>query len=383
MKKLYTHLAWIFLLAGIAGCKSATKLYEKGNYDEAVQVAAKKLQKDPNNKKLQTVIMDAYSYAVNDHESRIRGFAENSNELKYEWMYNEYAQLQAMYDAIFKAPSVYELVNPKDYTSDLNVYADKAAEVHYARGMQWMNNNNGDRQSFKNAYREFQSALYYKPGDINLMQVKDDAYDAALVRVVVVPADEYGFRYSSYGNDAQRFENEVIRDLQYNSGNEFVKFYSAWEAQNKNILADEIVDLHFTQINIGRVRDNYNTKEVSKSIVVKEIVYKPDSVIKEYGTVKAKLITTTRSLYSEGNMAISIRNADNRYLWSDNVRGSHNWSTTFTSYTGDERALSEEDKKMVNQKQERPPSDYDITRCIRESISNDLTCRLRNYYRRY
>ena len=64
--KLYTY----FLLMAViifAGCKSASKLYEKGNYDEAVTVAAKKLQKDPDDAKLQAVIKDAYQFAVNDH----------------------------------------------------------------------------------------------------------------------------------------------------------------------------------------------------------------------------------------------------------------------------------------------------------------------------
>ena len=51
MKKVY----FLFLIAVVtwfAGCKSASKLYQKGNYDEAVQVAVKKLQKDPNDQKL-------------------------------------------------------------------------------------------------------------------------------------------------------------------------------------------------------------------------------------------------------------------------------------------------------------------------------------------
>jgi hypothetical protein len=46
MKKIY-FLFFIALSTWLAGCKSASKLYQKGNYDEAVQVAVKKLQKDP------------------------------------------------------------------------------------------------------------------------------------------------------------------------------------------------------------------------------------------------------------------------------------------------------------------------------------------------
>jgi hypothetical protein len=71
MKKVYV-LLFIAVSMWLVSCKSASKLYQKGNYDEAVQVAVKKLQKDPNDPKLKSVVQDAYRYAVTDHENRIR-----------------------------------------------------------------------------------------------------------------------------------------------------------------------------------------------------------------------------------------------------------------------------------------------------------------------
>jgi hypothetical protein len=96
-----------------------------------------------------------------------------------------------------------------------------------------------------------------------------------------------------------------VRVLQYNTGNEFVKFYSTWETQRLNIVPDEIVEMHFTQINIGRTRDNYSTKEFSKDVVVKEIVYKPDSVIKQYAKVKANITHDAEDHVLPGNLSIN------------------------------------------------------------------------------
>src|SRR5579885_643868 len=99
--KFYT----IFIVSAVTflvSCKSASKLYQKGNYDEAVTVAAKKLQKDPNNKSLQSTIIDAYRFAVNDHEKNITNYSSGNNDLKWEWIYNEYASLQNLYDAIYR-----------------------------------------------------------------------------------------------------------------------------------------------------------------------------------------------------------------------------------------------------------------------------------------
>ena len=365
----------------MAGCKSASKLYDKGNYDEAVQVAVKKLQKDPNNPKLRSVVQDAYHYAVTGHENKIRSYSENDNELKWEWMYNEYAGLQNLYNTIFKSPTVFELVHPTDYSSDVNTYAVKAADVHYNHGMQRMNNN--DKQSFKNAWREFQAAISFKPGDTNIQQMLNEAYEGALTRIVIVPADDYGFRYSSYNYQLRNFENDIIRNLQYNTGSQFVKFYSSWDVPRLNIIPDEFVEMHFTQLNLGQIKDNYFSKEVSKEVVIKETVYKPDSVIKEYARIKANITTTQRIMNSQGILAINIRNNNGQRLWTDNIINSHTWSTEFSTYTGDERALSDEDKKLLNKTRENPPREEEIISCLKESIYNDFLYKIRNYYSHY
>jgi len=380
MKKIYFLLLFA-LTTWIVSCKSASKLYEKGNYDEAVAVAVKKLQKDPNDTKLRALVQDAYHYAVIDHENRIHRYFNNDNELKWEWLYNEYAGLQNLYNSILKSPATFELVHPTDYSSYLEDYGSKAADVHYNHGVKWMSNN--DKQSFKNAYHEFQAASRFKPGDITIQQMLNQAYDASLTRIVIVPANDYGFRYSSYNYQLRNSDNDIIHNLQYNPGNEFVKFYSSWDAQRLNIVPDEIVEMHFTQLNLGRIQDNYSSKEVSKEVVIKETVYKPDSVIKEYTRVKAKITTTKRIIYSEGILNISVRDNSGRWLWNDNVTGSDSWTTEFTTYTGDERALSDEDKKLLNRQKEIPPHEEQIISCIKESIYNEFISRIRNYYSRY
>jgi len=380
MKKVYV-LLFIAVSTWLVSCKSASKLYQKGNYDEAVQVAVKKLQKDPNDPKLKSVVQDAYRYAVTDHENRIRNYSSMDNEMKWEWMHNEYSALQNLHNTIFKAPSVYELVRPKDYSSDINENAAKASDIHYNRGIQLMNNN--DKQSAKNAYHEFKAAISFKPGDANIQRRIKEAYDAALTVVAIVPINNYGFQYATYNYQLQNFDKDIVRTLQYNTGNEFVKFYSTWETQRLNIVPDEIVELHFTQINIGSIKDNYSTKEVIRDVVVKETVYKADSVIKQYAKVKANITTTQRTMSSQGNLSINIRDSKGKWLWSDNVVGNSSWSTEFSSYNGDERALSDEDKLLLNKVQDTPPREEDIMKCIQESIYSDFVSRIRKYYSRY
>ena len=380
MKLKFYTLTFVILTTLAFSCKTASKLYQKGNYDEAVEVAAKKLQKDPGDAKLRDIIQNSYRYAVEDHESNIRNHSNSSNELKWEWVYNEYSSLQRLYEAIRKVPQVYELVQPRDYSSDQLAYADRAGEVRYDRGMRLMQSNN--KQGFRDAYHEFQAALGYKPGDQNIQERMNEAYDYAMVNVVVLPMDDNGFRFSSYNTANQNFDEQVVRNLQYNSGNEFVKFYTSWDARSKNIRADEVIDLRFSTMNIGRLYDKKSKREVSKEVVIKEIVYKPDSVVKVYGKVTAQITTTTRSMRSEGLLQLSIRDGTGRFLWSDDYRGNHDWNTEFATYTGDERALSENDRKLIQRREETPPREDEIIRCITDEISNNILSRLRDHYYR-
>src|SRR5882757_10371474 len=113
--KLY---AFLFITATVLffSCKTAKKMYEKGNYDQAVELAAKKLQKKPNDAATLDILQNAYRFAVGDHEARIRNNANSNNDLRWEWTYNEYLGLQRLYDAIRKSPAVFDIVRPTDYS---------------------------------------------------------------------------------------------------------------------------------------------------------------------------------------------------------------------------------------------------------------------------
>ena len=375
--KLYS-LTTLFAVTVFIGCKTASKSYQKGNYDEAVGLAAKKLQKDPNDAKLLNLIQDSYRFAVEDHQTNIRNHSASSNELKWEWVYSDYLSLQSLYDAIHRSPSAYNVIHPVDYSAELITYADKAADTRFERGLSFMQMS--DKQSFRNAYQEFKIALNYKPADIEIQQKMNDAYKNAVVNVVILPIEKTGYQYSSYKTRTGNFEETIINSLKHNTGNEFVKFYSEWDAKSNNIRPDEIIDMRFSTMSIGRYYDNYNKRQVSKEVVMREIVYRKDSVVKEYGKVYAQITTTTRRMNSEALLQVNIRNANGGWLWGDNFAASDSWNTEFASYTGDIRALSENDQQLINHAVQQPPREEDIIHCMMEEINNNFLYKLRTHY---
>ncbi len=380
MRKIYPLLLTILTL-GVISCKTASKAYDKGNYDQAVDLAVKKLQKNSNDRELKGILQNAYRYAVDEHESRIRQHSNSNNELRWENMYIEYAALQQLHDAIHRSPEAMSVVRPTDYSSYLETYRDKAADARYERGMLWMGKN--DKQSYRQAYNEFQFANQFRPDDLTIRDRMLEAYDYAVTNVVVLPMDDYRYRFNSYNeHELRNIESELLRNLQYNTNNQFIKFHTQWDARNRNVRIDQFIDFRLSTMNMGRVKDEYSTREVSKDVVVKETVYRPDSIVKEYKKVFAKITTTKRVMQSDANMLVNIRNEGGQFLWSDNFRGDHFWTSEFATYTGDERALSEQDKELLNRHRAEPPQEQEIMRCIMEEITRSLQNRIRDYYNR-
>ncbi|HEU4471676.1 MAG TPA: hypothetical protein VFR58_11365 [Flavisolibacter sp.] len=381
MTKLYTILlgfAFIFLHS----CKSASKAYQKGDYTDAIELGVKKLQKEPHDWETRDLVQRSYNFMVSQREDQVRILSNSKADSRFEKIYVEYVELQHLYKTIHLYPAVAEMIKTKDYSEYVATYAEKAADVHVERAARWMDE--GTKPAFREAYREFNAALRFRPEDFELRKKRDEAYDAAITKVIISPIQSYGGYQYSASNQLQNFQRDVIRTLSYNMSNDFVRFYTEWEANSKNIAADQVMDLNLSSINVGRPFDQKTSREVSKEVVIKEIYYKPDSVGKQYGTVKAVITATKRTLVSQGDLVISLRDTRGRTIWNDRFTGEHRWQTEFYSYTGDERALSDSDKNLLkNQNGQTPPQDDQIMESLLQQIQTDLSQRLRSYYARF
>lgn len=381
MSKFYTTLTMAIVIA--FACKSPAKLYNQGNYNDAIDASIKKLQKDPYDPEYRDILIRSYSYAVQDNEDRIRSLANTSSETKFAEIYHHYDQLQSLYEKMRRYPAIAQMIKPTDYSSYLETYRLKASEVHVERGLKWMEGE--DKRSYREAYREFRLALRYKPNDIDIKRKLEEAYDNALVRILVVPMDAYNssYYYSNSSYQMRNFQDQLIRGLSYNSGSEFIKFYTENEMRNKGVEPDELVEMRMGRLNIGQSYDQNSNRQVSKEVVVKETVYKRDSVVKEYQKVFARITSTKRILVSDVEMYVTTREPGGRIIWSDNFRSEHRWQTEFATYTGDERALTDNDKNLLNTRDTNVPNQDEIADLLLKRLEKDLTHKLRNYYNRY
>ncbi|MGZ5189411.1 MAG: hypothetical protein ACXWCZ_00245 [Flavisolibacter sp.] len=379
MTRIFTLLLAVIVLA--SGCKTASKSYQKGDYTEAIDRGIKKLQKDPDDYETRDLVKNSYTYTVNEYEDQIRTLSNSKSENRFEKIYYNYNLLQNLYVKIRQSPSAAQYVKPKDYSEYVETYREKAADVYIADAEKWKNV--GTKVAYREAYNAYNAALRLRPEDFDLKRDRDSAYESAVTKVVVTEMQNFGqYSYSS-SYQMQNFQRDVIRTLSHNMNNDFVKFYNESEARMRDIIPDHVMELNLSRITLGQPYDNKSTREVSKEVVVKEIVYKPDSVVKQYGKVNAKITTTKRQVLSHGDLIIAVRDTKGRTLWNDRFTGEHKWNTEYASYTGDERALSESDKELVNRNNNyNPPTEEQIMEELLRQIQNDLTYRLRNYYAR-
>jgi tetratricopeptide (TPR) repeat protein len=382
MNKFYYLL--IFPLFIFFACKTASKAYDKGNYQQAIELAVKKLQKDPSDGEAIAIVQSSYKHVAAVHNDKIRILASGNEADRFEDIYYEYRQLQKLYEIIRANPVLSKNVKATDYSEYLLTYKNKTADVNFERGVAEMRHDN--KQGYRNAYYAFDKALRFRPDDTNIQSSKMKAYEAAVVKVMILPVETYvgGYGYQRSSYQFRNFEQELIRNLRHNFSNEFVKFYSEWDARGENIEPDEIMEVRMGRVEMGRPYDRTETRNVSKEVVVKEIVYKPDSVVKQFAKVYAQITTTMRTTVSMGELYVTARDKKGRILWSDVFRGEHKWETQFVSYTGDQRALDGSERINNNRyDNNQVPREEDVYEHILREMQRDMNYRLRNYYNRY
>lgn len=363
------------------GCKTASKAYSKGDYADAIELGVKKLQKDPSDSETKDLVKSAYTYAVSQSEANIRNLSNSTGDNRYEAILREYSRLQDLYETIHLSPAAAIAIQPTNYSGYVQTYRDKVTEVHLDNAERWMKE--GTKRAYREAYNEYGYALRYQ-NNADIKRKRDEAYNMAVTKILVVPIQNYG-GYSYHTNyQLQQFQEEVMRTLAYNMNDNFVRFYSEWDLRNKDLEPDQVLEMNLGRIRIGQPYDEHTNREVSKQVVVKETVYKKDSVVKEYATVRAKITNTRRTLLSEGDLYLTIRDARGRVLWSDRFTGQHRWQTTFATYTGDERALSESDRSQLSRSNNyNPPREEEIMSELYRQIQLDLSSRLRGYFARF
>jgi hypothetical protein len=141
-----------------------------------------------------------------------------------------------------------------------------------------------------------------------------------------------------------------------------VCFYTPAEAESLQLRnPNQLLALNFEDFTIGNTNKTSNTIEVKRDDVVVGTVDTKEGKKNVYGTVKAKLTTSRIEVISSGVLSVRLIDpASGRILNQKNFRNQSVWATEWATYNGDERALTPEQKRLTERRQQQLPPDQEL-----------------------
>ncbi len=376
MKKI---IQIICLFAGfqLIACKSTKKLYDQGNYERAVYSSVDDLKKNPNNASAVQVLPNAYQQASRQFLSAVsqaRNSGQNSIE-QLDKIYNSYASLQRMYNAVMSSPGAMRVLQPTDYAADLQDAANAAANAHYNLGLDFLDR--GDKKSAQKAYENFVLVDKYVPGFSDVQDKKEQAYDRAVTNIAVNSINQ---QFGYYSVNGSFLENDLLSGLNNIGRNYYNRFYTVNDAQYKGLRVDQFMDINIYNIWFGQLMSNNYSYTVSKTVT------EPGPTPKDKGktvTVSATVNVTRRIIDSRAAMDCRITDAaDRRILYNERFPAQYTWEKLTGTYTGDSRALSDKDRAIINGAYNNPPAYDELYRELMRKVLTDFNNRMRQIYAR-
>ncbi len=158
MKK---HITILILIASIIACKSSSKKLEKGDYDSAMDMSAKKIMKDPGKFEEVDVFNDAYRLANAKDISEINQLKQIGDPANWSKIFFLYSNLIRRQELAAKLPPVGINYDTTNYTSDIENARTQATVYAFEKGNELLLTNN--RFDARKAFNLFIEAKKFTP----------------------------------------------------------------------------------------------------------------------------------------------------------------------------------------------------------------------------
>jgi len=377
MKTISRLRYFLYLSILIVGCTTGKNALQNGNYDASVAKAVDRLKSSPKNSEAMQVLTAAYDLALKDHLRRIDEAKLSADVYRWETVLANYQKINWLSDEVNACPTCLTLVpNPQKYIQELDDAKYKAAEVRYTIGVNFMKEKN--RVSAKKAYSSFEKAKNLYPSFKDVQKKLDEAYWAAVVRVVVKPIK---INSSYYQLSNQYFEDQVTQFTQNYQQNRFVIFYSEQQAASERINADQILRMSFDDFVVGQTYVKERVEKIKRDSVV---IGTTRNNLPIYGTVKATLSIFNKQVSSSGLLALTIVDVQSaKVLKQQRLSGTYVWEDSWGSYRGDDRALTKQQLNFASRRETLPPAPADLFVEFTKPIYSQLVNEINYFYNNY
>ena len=394
--------------------KSARQSYQRGSYDSAVSDSAAALRINPDYGKAQSLIKDAFRAAVTSHEGKVKELERSSAKFRWDDIVSEYEALLKLNQTVSRLPTIedketgasirFELT---DYTQNLAEARTNAAEVHYQEGL--VLSQNGGIDSHKQAAKEFKAACNFCPGYKDANNLYESERQAGIKRVAIIPFEDKTGKEGIYGALSDIIVDQIITELMGDPDSmEFMEIISRDQLEivlqeqdlgqagivDEQTAADlgkvlgvhEIVTGKITQIICSpEATTSRNEKRNSKEVTGKEKYTGSDGKTKErdvYGQVHAEVTIYARTASASIAGSYKIIDAKTAKLKkSDSFKETADFQCTWAAFSGDERALTSNDRNLAMAAKEAAPVEEEMVNQAAEKLVASLAQALKSYVR--
>jgi hypothetical protein len=367
----------IYLSIFFVACTTGKKALEKGNYDVSVFKAIDRLKNSPNNEEAKYVVQVAYGLALKEHLHKIDEAKISADGLKWEAILAHYQKINQLSDEINSSPAALSLINsPKKYLVEVEDSKYNAAAARYNLGVNQLSERNS--LSAKKAYYNFEKAQYFYPNYKDVQSKLDEAYWAAVVKVVVQPV-LVNSNYYKLSN--QYFQDQIDQFMANYQQNRFVIFYSEQQAVKQKIVPNQVLSLSFDDFVVGQTYVKERVEKLKRDSVV---IGETRANGKVYGSVTAALSVFDKTVASSGLLDLIISDWQTRkVIKRRKLPGTYVWQDQWANYKGDERALTKQQLAMTKRREILPPAPAVLFVEFTKPIYAQLVDEVNSFYSRY
>ncbi len=356
MKKYFILLLLIGLFVS---CHTSEKLLRQGEYEQAVEVAVKKLQRNPNNTTQAEILAQAYPKAVEKINERIKFLKQEGKPQNWEEIYRLYLKLK---DLQFKVETVTPVnlgnktiaFDHKDYDRDIIYAKNKAAEYNYAMAKKLMKENN--KYAYRQAYEYLMRVKQYDPTYPDLDRLMQICLEKGTTYVLITPVnktiyripDDFLFDLVNIPTDRLNSQWVIYNTQDVRNGDYDVIIYVV--LKNAKISANQQKEENFQQTR--KVADGYHIEKDSAGNEIKVTDYKQVSC-------KVRKITQMKVAHIYAELQY-YNNRTGQVMRTVPVAADHVFQNAFAVWSGDKRACSDEVLELSNNRILPFPNDYDM-----------------------
>lgn len=391
MKRTLLYLSMILILASCSGKKQVARALHSGNYDHAMQEALERLRTNKDSRRKQDYILmlsDAYYKAVERDLGDVKYLKHDDNPENYKQLYEIFVDLNQRQNSIKPLLPLYvdgKKIDFKfnDYNASLIKYKNKTSDYLYEQGLKLLESD--DKLKIREAHSIYDYIENINPNYDDTRKLLEEAHlrgtDHIVVSVVnqtdqVIPnrleADLMDFNTYSLNQYWTQYHSNQSGPLDF-------KYDLGMQLQLKRILVSpEQVDSREI-LRERRIKDGWEYKKDRNGNVMKDSLGN-DIKIDVFKTVRARFFEVeqrkTSQILAE---AVYMDLNGNQIIDHFPIDSGFNFMNIYATFRGDKRALTDDDIRLLNNRQVIFPSNEQMV----YDTGEDLKAKLKSVISRY